>query len=229
MRRILVVDDFDTELHRLKRNLVQNGYEVYTARSGEEALNIAAEHRLDLLLLDLGLPDISGLSVCKELRVMYPALPIIIISARKQESDKVEALNSCADDYVSKPYFMSEVLARIKVQFLHVDRMRAGEAKRSFTEGPLTMDFAQRCVLIDGQEVDLTYTEYELLYKLVTNRGMVLTYNQLLNELWGDNETFERSHIHVYVNRLRKKIETPTGRRFIFNEAKVGYRFKAEE
>jgi two-component system, OmpR family, KDP operon response regulator KdpE len=228
MKKILVVEDRDTTVHQLKQSLESNGYEVYIARRGKEALDVIAQHRVDLVLLDLLLPDISGLYICKELRADYPALPIIILSVKSDEREKVRALNLCADDYVSKPYYTDELLARINVQFLHTNRMRSGTERRKFTAGPLEVNFAQRRVKVDGQEIDLTFTEFELLKTLVTNSGKIVTYDFILSKVWDDEDNSERKNIHVYINRLRKKIETPAQCRFIYNEAKVGYRFQAD-
>jgi two-component system, OmpR family, KDP operon response regulator KdpE len=228
MKKILVVEDRDTTVHQLKQSLESNGYEVYIARRGKEALDVIAQHRVDLVLLDLVLPDISGLYICKELRADYPALPIIILSVKSDEREKVRALNLCADDYVSKPYYTDELLARINVQFLHTNRMRSGTERRKFTAGPLEVNFAQRRVKVDGQEIDLTFTEFELLKTLVTNSGKIVTYDFILSKVWDDEDNSERKNIHVYINRLRKKIETPAQCRFIYNEAKVGYRFQAD-
>lgn len=229
MRKILVVDDKIPTISLLKRTLEQNGYEVSTATRGREALDIIARQRIDLVLLDLNLPDIGGLQVCKVMRADHPSLPIIIISVKNDERDKVQALNLCADDYVSKPFYMSEVLARIKVQLLHASRMQAGAEKHSLTVGPLNIDFEQRRVKFNGQEIDLTYTEYELLNIMARNRGRIITYDIILDEVWGDDATSERQNIHTYINRLRKKLETAAHRRFIYNEAKIGYRFQADD
>jgi len=228
MKKILVVEDHETTVHNLKQSLERHDYEVYIARSGREALDLIDHYRVDLVLLDLGLPDMSGPQVCKEFREAYPLLPIIIISVKNDERDKVRALNLCADDYVSKPYYMEEVLARINVQFLHANRMRAGAESQNFIAGPLDVNFVQHCVTVNGQEIDLTFTEYELLYILVTNRGRIVTYDFILSKVWGDDDASERKNIHVYINRLRKKIEMPAKCRFIYNEAKVGYRFQAD-
>lgn len=228
MKKILVVEDRDTTVHQLKQSLESNGYEVYIARRGKEALDVIAQHRVDLVLLDLVLPDISGLYICKELRADYPTLPIIILSVKSDERDKVRALNLCADDYVSKPYYTDELLARINVQFLHANRMRSGTERRKLTVGPLEVNFAQRRAIVNGQEIELTFTEFELLKTLVTNNGKIVTYDFILSKVWDDEDNAERKNIHVYINRLRKKIETPAQCRFIYNEAKVGYRFQAD-
>jgi two-component system KDP operon response regulator KdpE len=227
MKKILVVEDQDAAVHLLKQSLERHDYEVYIARNGREALDMINRH-IDLVLLDLGLPDISGLQVCQKFREADPLLPIIIISVKTEEPDKVRALNLCADDYVSKPYYMDEVLARINVQFLHANRMRAGAESQNFIAEPLDVNFVQRRVTVHGQEIDLTFTEYELLYVLVMNRGKIVTYDIIQSKVWGYDNDSERKNIHDYVNRLRKKIETSAKRRFIYNEAKVGYRFQAD-
>lgn len=229
MKRILVVDDKAPALLQLKRSLEHNGYEVYTASRGKEALEILDQQFVDLILLDLQLPDIGGLQVCKEVRGQYPSLPIIIISVVHEVGSIVQALNQGADDYVQKPFDMVEVLARIGVQLRHSHPLPAKPEGQSLTAGPLNIDFAQRCVKVNGQEVDLTYTEYELLSLLARNRGRIVTYDILISEVWGYNEVSELQSVHTYINRLRKKIETPAIRRFIRNEPKIGYRFLGEE
>ena len=228
MRRILVVEDRDTAVHQLKQSLEGKGYLVSIARRGKEALDIVAQQRIDLVLLDLGLPDISGLYICKELRADNPSLPIIILSVKSDESDKVRALQLCADDYVSKPYYTDELLARIDVQFHHAERMRSGTQRRTYTAGPLEVNFVQRRVRVNGEEIELTFTEFELLKTLIDHNGKIVTYDFILSKVWDDDDNSERKNIHVYINRLRKKIEVPAQCRFIYNEAKVGYRFQAE-
>jgi two-component system KDP operon response regulator KdpE len=229
MKRILVVEDHDPVVYQLKQILQGDGYEVHVARKGRDALDLMAHQHIDLVLLDLGLPDISGLQVCKNLRNEYPGLPIIILSVKSDEHDKVQALNLGADDYVSKPYYTNELLARIKIQFLHVERMRSGTERRKFVAGPLEVNLAQRRVKVNGQEIELTLTEFELLRILIINNGKMVTYDLILSHVWNDEDDADRKNIHVYVNRLRKKIETPAGRRYIFNAPKIGYRFQAEE
>ena len=141
----------------------------------------------------------------------------------------MEALNQGADDYVPKPFDMVEVLARIKVQLRHSNRLQTRTKNTSLTVGPLHINFEQRDVKVNGQEVDLTYTEYELLSLLARNRGRIVTYDILLSEVWGYDEVSELQSVHTYINRLRKKIENPANRRFIRNEPKIGYRFLADD
>ncbi len=229
MKKILVVDDKDSVLLQLKRGLERNGYEVYTASRGNEALEILGQQRVDLVLLDLRLPDIDGLQVCKKVRSLYSSLPIIIISVVHDVASIVQALNQGADDYVPKPFDMSEVLARIKVQLRHSNLQQTRAEVQSFTIGPLDIDFEQRYVKVNGQEIDLTYTEYELFSLLARNRGRIVTYDVLLSEVWGYDEESELQSVHTYINRLRKKIEIPANRRFIRNEPKIGYRFLADD
>lgn len=228
MRKILVVEDRDTAMHQLKKSLEGNGYEVFIARNGKEALDIVAQTRVDLVLLDLGLPDINGFYICKKLREDNPVLPIIILSVKADESDKVRALKLCADDYVSKPYYTDELLARIDVQFLHAERMRSGTERKTYSIGPLEVNITQRRVKVHNQEIELTYTEFELLKILLMHYGKIVTYDFILSKVWDDDDTSERKLIHVFINHLRNKIETPAQCRFIFNEAKVGYRFQIE-
>lgn len=229
MKKILVVDDKDPVLLQLKRGLERNDYEVYTASRGKDALELLDRQFVDLILLDLKLPDIGGLQICKEVRVQYPSLPIIIISVVHEVGSIVEALNQGADDYVPKPFDMVEVLARIKVQLRHSNRLQTKPEGQSLNVGPLNINFVQRNVKVNNQEVDLTYTEYELLSLLARNRGKIVTYDILLSEVWGYDEVSELQSVHTYINRLRKKIENPANRRFIRNEPKIGYRFLVED
>ncbi len=229
MRKILVIEDRESTAFHLKHSIEQEGYEVYIAQTGREALRIVSQHRIDLVLLDLILPDVTGLHLCEAIRDQYPLLPIIIISVKNDLHMKVQALNSCADDYIAKPFYMQEVLARISIQLLHAEHMRAGAEKQSFTAGPLTINFEQRRVTVKGQEIVMTYTEYKLLSILVEHADRMVTYDYILSHVWREEDTTAREYIHVYVNRLRKKIETPAQRRFIYNEPKVGYRFQTDE
>src|SRR6516165_1865710 len=160
MKKILVVEVRDTAVHQLKQSLEGKGYEVFIARKGKEALEIVAQRRIDLVLLDLGLPDINGIYICKELRADNPVLPIIILSVKSDESDKVRALKLCADDYVSKPYYTDELLARIEVRFLHAERMRSGTEKKNDSIDPLEVNILQRRVKVQNQEIELTFTEF---------------------------------------------------------------------
>jgi two-component system, OmpR family, KDP operon response regulator KdpE len=225
--RILVVDDEIEIVRALERSLAAHGFEVFTAGSGEEALEAISHHRPDLMLLDLGLPGMSGLEVCKRVRAQSN-LPIIVLSVKDTEHDKVQALDLGADDYVSKPFGMNEVLARIRVALRHSAQVESG-TEAIFTVGPLRVDFAQRLVQVDGQEVKLTPTEYDLLKALIKNSGKIMTRKMLLSQVWGTGYGAESHYLHVYVGQLRRKIEPdPAHPRFILTISGVGYRFNAD-
>src|SRR5881275_2556325 len=182
--RILVVDDEIEILRALQRSLAAHGFEVFTASSGEDALEAITHHRPDLMLLDLGLPGISGLEVCKRVRAQSN-LPIIVLSVKNAERDKVLALDLGADDYVSKPFGINEVLARIRVALRHATQVHS-EVEPVVNAGPLTVDFARRKVLVDGRDIKLTPTEYELLTALAQHSGKIMTRHMLLTQVWGN-------------------------------------------
>jgi two-component system KDP operon response regulator KdpE len=226
--RIIVVDDEIEILRALERSLTAHGYEVYTSSTGEEALEAITRYRPDLMLLDLGLPGISGLEVCKRVRAQSN-LPIIVLSVKDTERDKVLALDLGADDYVSKPFGMNEVLARIRVALRHAAQVESG-TEPIFTVGPLQVDFAQRLVQVNGQEVKLTPTEYDLLKALIKNKGKIMTRQMLLSQVWGTGYGTESHYLHVYIGQLRRKIEPDPARpRFILTISGVGYRFNADD
>jgi two-component system, OmpR family, KDP operon response regulator KdpE len=226
--RILVVDDEIEIVRALQRSLTAHGYEVFTASSGEEALEVIAHHRLDLMLLDLGLPGISGLEVSKRVRA-DSNLPIIVLSVKDTERDKVLALDLGADDYVSKPFSINEVLARIRVALRHVAPVQSG-TEPVFVAGPLRVDFAQRLVQVNGQDVKLTPTEYDLLKVLIKNNGKIMTRQMLLSQVWGTGYGAEAHYLHVYIGQLRRKIEPdPAHPRFILTVSGVGYRFNGDD
>ncbi|GLV56173.1 DNA-binding response regulator [Dictyobacter sp. S3.2.2.5] len=226
--RILVVDDEIEILRALQRSLVAHGYDVFTAESGEAALEEVGQHRPDLILLDLGLPGISGLEVCRKVREQSN-LPIIVLSVKDTERDKVLALDLGADDYVSKPFGIDEILARVRVALRHTAQIQSG-TEPIFTAGPLRVDFAQRGVQVNGKEVKLTPTEYDLLKALIKNRGKIMTRQMLLSQVWGTGYGTEAHYLHVYVGQLRRKIEPDSAHpRFILTVSGVGYRFNTEE
>lgn len=226
--RILVVDD-EIEIQRaLRRGLTANGYQVFTTGSGEEALAAIEDIRPDLMLLDLELPGISGLEVCQQVREVSN-LPILVLSVKDSEHDKVRALDLGANDYVSKPFGMSEVQARVRVALRHVAQRQIGTEPR-FEVGPLMIDFASRQVHLHGNEVILTPTEYALLKTFVTHRGKIMTRQMLLTGLWGSQAADKGHSLHVYVGQLRRKIEPiPQHPRFIVTIPGVGYRFNDDE
>ncbi len=226
--RILVVDDEVEILRALQRSLTAHGYEVFTSGSGEEALEAVTRTRPDLILLDLGLPGSSGLDVCKRVREQSN-LPIIVLSVKDTERDKVLALDLGADDYVSKPFGMSEVLARVRVALRHTAQIQAG-TEPIFTAGALRVNFAQRQVQVNDREIKLTPTEYDLLKALIKNNGKIMTRQMLLSQVWGVGYGTEAHYLHVYIGQLRRKIEPdPAHPRFIQTISGVGYRFSADE
>ena len=226
--RILVVDDEIEILRALQRSLTAHGFEVFTASNGEEALEGVSRHRPDLILLDLGLPVMSGLEVCERVRTQSN-VPIIVLSVKDTEHDKVQALDLGADDYVSKPFGVNEVLARVRVALRHAAQVQAG-TEPVFTAGPLSVNFAQRLVQVNGQEVKLTPTEYDLLKALIKNNGKIMTRQMLLSQVWGTGYGTEAHYLHVYIGQLRRKVEPDaTHPRFILTVSGVGYRFNADE
>lgn len=228
-KRILVVDDEVEIVRALQRSLVAHGYEVVTANNGERALEVVLAQQPDLLLLDLNLPGISGLEVCKQLRTQSELPPIIVITVRNRERDKVHALDMGADDYVSKPFSINEVLARIRVALRHASHF-SPQVESGITIGPLAVDFAQRLVYVNGQEVKLTPTEYDLLKIFIQHRGKIMTQQMLLTQIWGTNHDTKSHYLHVYIGHLRRKIEPdPTHPRFLTTISGVGYRFNESD
>jgi two-component system KDP operon response regulator KdpE len=222
---ILVVDDEREILRALQRSLLAHGYRVLTATNGEDALAAIAQQRPDLMVLDLLMPGVSGLEVCRQIRAMS-SLPIIVLSVKNTERDKVEALDLGADDYIAKPFHMNEVLARIRVALRRIAHTEQGTEPR-FQAGALLVDFAQRQVELSGESLSLTPTEYNLLKVFIRYRGKLLTRTILVRELWGSAEQDRGHSLNVYVARLRQKIEpVPERPRFILTIAGVGYRFQ---
>ena len=225
--RILVVDDEPAILRAVRTNLTAHGFQIETAESGQQARALLAWHP-DLILLDLALPDVDGVELCREIR-SYSSTPIVVLSARTAERDKVAALDVGADDYLTKPFGVDELLARIRVALRHAARPGAGAAP-IFRTGGLEMDFERRRVTVDGKDVRLTPTEYELLKALATHPDKVLTDRMLLQQVWGPAYGDEGHYLHVYVARLRKKIEPdPQAPRYLMTEPGVGYRLLAAD
>jgi two-component system, OmpR family, KDP operon response regulator KdpE len=222
--RVLVVDDEIEIVRALQRSLTGHGYEVLVAGKGEQALEIIEQSSPDLMLLDLALPGMSGLEVTQRVRKQSD-LPIIVISVKNKERDKVLALDLGADDYISKPFGVNEVLARIRVALRHAARMMP-RAEPILTIGPLQIDFAQQLVTVNRQEVKLTPTEYDLLKVFVTNSGKIMTQQMLLTQVWGTSHDAKAHYLHVYIGQLRRKIEPdPAHPRFLTTISGVGYRF----
>jgi len=221
--RVLVVDDEPAIRHTLARNLEGHGYEVHSAESGEEALDAAARFQPDLVLLDLGLPDLDGTEVIGSIR-SRTSTPIIVLSVRGAERDKVRALELGADDYLTKPFGIDELLARVKVALRHAARTQQG-ADPVFRSGELAVDLQRREVTVGDRRVHLTPTEYALLGALIAAGGGVLTDRALLQRVWGPEFGSENHYLHVYIGRLRKKLEPDPARpRYLRTEPGVGYR-----
>jgi two-component system, OmpR family, KDP operon response regulator KdpE len=223
--RILVVDDERSIRRYLHTSLTAKGYEVYEAATGEDAIRAVQEGHFDLMILDLGLPDIDGVEVTKKVREWSP-VPIIILSVRDLEDDKVGALDAGADDYLTKPFGLSELLARMRVAMRHA--VQAG-AEPIIELDNLRVDLVKREVNLSGERVALTPTEYDLLRVLVQNGGRVLTHNQLLRQVWGTAYEEEAHLLRVNISNLRRKIEpNPDRPEFILTEPGVGYRFQVK-
>jgi two-component system, OmpR family, KDP operon response regulator KdpE len=226
--RILVVDDEPQMGRLLKTGLNARGYEVAIAVDGQAALDMAARWRPDLILLDLGLPVIDGLEVCRQLR-SWSQVPIIVLTVRDTEQDKVTALDLGADDYLTKPFGTDELLARIRVALRHATGLAApGHSVLQF--GDLTIDLVHRRVIAREQEIHLTPKEYELLRVLAANAGKVLTHRMLLRAVWGSGYEQDVPTLRVFVTQLRRKIEAdPTHPTHITTEPGIGYRFQIGE
>jgi len=226
--RILVVDDEPAILRALRTILTRYGFQVETAETGRWALECLRHHQPDLILLDLGLPDLDGLDIIREVRG-HSNVPIVVLSVRGAERDKVAALDLGADDYLTKPFGVDELLARIRVALRHAARPASGTAA-VFRTGDLDVDLERRRVTVSGREVHLSPTEYELLKALAGHPNKVLTDRMLLQRVWGPNYGSEAHYLHVYVARLRKKLEAdPQNPRYLRTEPGVGYRLVADE
>jgi two-component system KDP operon response regulator KdpE len=222
---ILVVDDESQIRRAMRTSLEAHGYRLETAANGEEGLLKAAEIAPDLVFLDLGLPDLDGTEVISRLR-SFSEVPIIVLSVRERQTDKVAALDAGADDYVTKPFGMEEVLARMRAQ---LRRVRADQPSPAIVRvGDLEIDLVRRLVRLDGQPVHLTRTEWGLLEAFVTNPGKLLTHQWLLRTVWGQGYGEESHYLRVYVRALRKKLgDEAASPRLILTEPGVGYRWVA--
>ena len=219
--RVLVIDDEPQIRKLLGVSLKAHGFIVDEAPTGREGVNQAAFFKPDLLIIDLGLPDVSGNEVIRSIRE-WSSAPIIVLTAQDQEMEKIESLDAGADDYVTKPFSMGELMARIRVC---LRRMAVGESEPVLSCGGLTVDLIQRRVSVDGREVKLTPTEYELIKLLAQNAGRVLTHKQLLKAVWGNAYDEDTHYIRVYIGQLRRKIEKdPAQPKYIITESGVGYR-----
>jgi two-component system KDP operon response regulator KdpE len=224
MTRVLVVDDERALARALAINLRARGFDVETAGTGAEALELVARVRPDVVVLDLGLPDLDGIEVLNGIRGWSP-VPVIVLSARSTGDEKVEALDAGADDYVTKPFDMNELLARVRAAARRGALTGAGEAPQVVDVGAFAVDLAAGQVVRDGAPVRLTPTEYHLLEVLVRNAGRLVPQQQLLREVWGLGYEKETHYLRVYVAQLRRKLEAdPAAPRHIMTEAGLGYR-----
>jgi two-component system KDP operon response regulator KdpE len=226
--RILVVDDEPAIVRAVSTNLLRRGFQIDTANTGAAALDSYAARHPDLVLLDLGLPDMDGLEVVRQVRARSNT-PIVVLSVRSREQDKVAALDLGADDYLTKPFGMDELLARVRVALRHAAHPSSGAAAL-FITGDLEVNLEQRTVHVAGGVVHLSPTEYGLLKAFIENPNKLLTNRHLLQEVWGPEYGSEEHYLHVYIARLRKKLETgETGHRYLITEPGVGYRLMAPE
>lgn len=225
---LLLVED-DPQIQRfLATALDAHGHALRIAGTGSEGLQLAALHQPDIVIVDLGLPDISGLEVITRLREWY-GRPILVLSARDRETDKVAALDLGADDYLTKPFGIGELLARLRVMQRHLAGRDAAADTARIDVGDLRIDLSARRVLRDGEDVHLTPIEYQLLTTLARHRGKVLTHRQLLREVWGAAHTESPQYLRIYMRALRRKIEADPARpRLLLTEIGVGYRLADE-
>lgn len=222
MTKILVVDDDSVLQRTLRINLVARGHEALVAGTGREAIAMFAGHTPDLVLLDLGLPDLDGVEVLRTLRV-NSRVPVIVLSARQQADDKVEALDVGADDYVSKPFSMDELMARVRVALRH--RTSDPDAPETMTADGLVLDFTQLRATRDGNPIHFTPTEWRLLTELARQPGRVVPHEDLLRAVWGPSYNRELHYLRVFANQIRRKIEpVPERPRHLINEPGLGYR-----
>lgn len=223
---ILLIEDEPQMRRFLRITLQSQGYRFVEAATAQEGLMQATTRNPDVVLLDLGLPDLDGLEVTKRLRE-WSQTPIIVISAREQEQDKVKALDAGADDYLTKPFNASELLARIRVALRHISRQDGDQNSAVFVLRNLRVDLALRQVFINDHEVHLTPIEYKLMTVLVRHAGKVITHTQLLKEVWGPAHVNEVQYLRVYMTQLRHKLESDPARpQFLMNEPGIGYRLK---
>ncbi|MBK9713530.1 MAG: response regulator [Kouleothrix sp.] len=225
---ILVIEDELAIRRFLRATLPSHGYRVLEAGTGRDGLAQAAAARPDLIILDLGLPDIDGLEITRSLRE-WSEVPIIVLSARGQERDKIAALDAGADDYLTKPFGVGELLARLRVALRHALRVAKEASDGVFTVGSVRVDLVRRQVFVGEADVHLTPIEYKILTTLIKHAGKVVTHNQILKEVWGPAYADETPYLRVYMGQLRHKLEADPARpRYLVTEPGVGYRLKVE-
>jgi two-component system KDP operon response regulator KdpE len=223
---VLVVEDEPQMRRFIRASMEAHGYRIAEASSGTEAIAIATSRAPDIILLDLGLPDGDGIDFTRRLRE-WSRVPIIVISARGREEDKVAALDAGADDYLTKPFGVNELLARVRVAVRHAQSQSANTEGAVLEFETLRVDLSRRVVTLDGQEIHLTPIEYKLLVLLARNAGRVLTHRQIIKEVWGAGYIAQTHHVRVHMAELRKKIETDPARpKLLITEPGVGYRLR---
>lgn len=224
-KTILIVEDDKYIIHFLSVSFREENYGFQVAKSVKEAVSLFYANRPDVVILDLGLPDGDGMEVIERIREIADT-PVIVVSARQEEDEKIRALDAGADDYVTKPFYMGELLARIRAAFRKTEK-HSREKETRFEDGDLCVDYGKRRVEVDGGEVHLTPIEYKILLLLIANRGKVLTHHYILKEIWGYAEGVESGTLRVFMATLRRKIEkNPSDPQHIITEVGVGYRFQ---
>ena len=225
---ILVIEDDPPIRKFLRVTLGSQGFQMVESETGKDGLLQAASRAPELIILDLGLPDMDGVELVKQLRD-WSTVPVIIVSARGKEQDKIVALDAGADDYLTKPFGAGELLARVRVALRHAATLKSDTGDPVFNLGDLCVDLLHRRVTVAGKDVHLTPNEFKLMAVLVKHAGMVLTHRQLLKEVWGPGSGNETHYLRVYMNQLRQKLESdPTRPKYLLTEPGVGYRLLAE-
>ena len=225
---ILAIEDDPSLQKFLRVTLSSQNYKVIEADRGEVGLRHASTSQPDLIILDLGLPDMDGVEVTRRLRE-WSAIPVIVVSARGKEQDKIQALDAGADDYLTKPFGVGELLARVRVVLRHLARANQDTGETVFALGELRVDLGRREVSVNGKAVHLTPNEFKLLSMMVKHAGKVLTHRQLLQEVWGPASADQSHYLRVYMNQLRQKLEDDAARpKYLLTEPGVGYRLKSE-
>jgi two-component system KDP operon response regulator KdpE len=225
---VLIVEDDKYIMSLTTIYLKDEGYKTVEAITGKEALVLFYANNPDIILLDLGLPDMDGIDVIRQIREKS-SVPIIVVSAREEENEKIRALDLGADDYMTKPFHMGELLARMRVSKRKINSNVNPDNLETFTSDYLLVDYTKGLVFVDGEEVHLTPMEYKLLKLLIANRGKVLTHNYIVNHIWGYGETNDAKNLRVFMASLRRKIERDTANpRFILTQVGIGYRFVGE-
>ena len=228
--RVLVIDDEPEIWRAVRAGLISAGFTAEWAQTGAEGIDLVSRWHPDVVILDLSLPDLDGIEVCRRLR-SWSQVPIIVLSVREGEADKVTALELGADDYLTKPFSMAELIVRVRVALRHVTGPSGGSDRQAlFQTGGLVLDFERHQVSVDGREIHLTPTEYDLLKYLAVNAGRVLTHRAILRAVWGPAYEQEITYLRVFFNQLRRKIEpNPSRPRYLLTELGIGYRLRSAD